>query len=258
MFEVFTAVLWLALIYLPGVVVKRWVMFHLHALGVLLLGNDYRATWLRFLVLAPGVLLHEASHWLTAKLLMVPTGKFSVWPSQMTARGGKIQVTMGYVMLGRSDVFRRSLIGAAPFFFGTLAIVLLAGYGFRQAIGPVLLPVPRIVAVFTHLPDLFRVPDAWFWLYLVFSVSNSLTPSESDRRGWFAVTMYLLVLAAVVVLVRGTPQVTPELVAWLQRGLDVLLFAFSLTLAVDVVIGVVIYLLYQLMSRVRGQRVYLR
>ena len=258
MFEVFTAVLWLTLIYLPGVVVKRWVMFHLHAVGVLLLGNDYRAIWLRFLVLAPGILLHEASHWLTAKLLLVPTGKFSLGPSRIVSRGRQVQVVMGSVMVGRSDAFRSSLIGAAPFFFGTVAIVLLAGYGFRQAIGPVLLPIPRITAVFTHLPDLFRVPDAWFWLYLVFSVSNSLIPSESDRRGWFAVTMYLVVLAAVVILVRGTPQVTPEMAAWLQRGLDVLLFAFSLTLAVDLVVGVVIYILYQLISRVRGQRVYFR
>ena len=258
MFEVFTAVLWLALIYVPGVVVKRWVMFHLHAVGVLLLGNDYRAIWLRFLVLAPGILLHEASHWLTAKLLLVPTGKFSLGPSRIVSRGRQVQVVMGSVMVGRSDAFRSSLIGAAPFFFGTVAIVLLAGYGFRQAIGPVMLPIPRITAVFTHLPDLFRVPDAWFWLYLVFSVSNSLIPSESDRRGWFAVTMYLVVLAAVVILVRGTPQVTPEMAAWLQRGLDVLLFAFSLTLAVDLVVGVVIYILYQLISRVRGQRVYFR
>ncbi len=258
MFEVFTAVLWLTLIYLPGVVVKRWVMFHLHAVGVLLLGNDYRAIWLRFLVLAPGILLHEASHWLTAKLLLVPTGKFSLGPSQTVSRGRQVQVTMGYVMVGRSDVFRGSLIGAAPFFFGTLAILLLANRGFGQAIGATAAPIPRIIGVFTHLPDLFHVPDAWFWLYLVFSVSNSLLPSESDRRGWFAVTMYMLVLGAVVVLVRGAPQVTPEMIGWLRRGLDVLLFAFSLTLAVDVVVGVVVYILYQLISRVRGQRVYFR
>ncbi|MCW5850855.1 MAG: hypothetical protein KIT87_12340 [Anaerolineae bacterium] len=259
MFDVFTAVLWLALIYLPGVVVKRWGMFHLHAVGVLLLGNDYRAIWLRFLVLAPGILLHEASHWLTAKLLLVPTGKFSLGPSRIVSRGRQVQVVMGSVMVGRSDAFRSSLIGAAPFFFGTLAIVLLANRGFGQAIGAVPPPpTTRIIGVFTHLSTLFQVKDAWFWLYLVFSVSNSLMPSESDRRGWFAVTMYLLVLAAVVVLVQGTLQVTPEMITWLQRGLDVLLFAFSLTLAVDIMVGVVVYILYQLISRVRGQRVYFR
>lgn len=229
-------------------ILKRWVMLYLHAFGVLVFGSDYRAIWLRFLILAPGIFLHELSHWLTAKLLFVPTGKFSLGPSQTVSRGRQMQVTMGYVMIGRSDPLRGSLIGAAPFFFGTLAIVAIAGYGFRQALGPVALPTERIIGVFSHLPALFRVPDAWLWLYLVFSVSNSLMPSESDRRAWASVLFYTLVIGALAVFITGARQVPPEAVMLTQRGLDILLFAFSLTLAVDLMIGVVIYAAYRLIS----------
>ncbi len=257
-FDLWLAVFWLTGIMLLGAVIKRWVMLYLHAVGFLLLGSDYRAIWLRFIVLAPGIFLHELSHWLTAKLLFVPTGKFSLGPSQTVSRGRHVQVTMGYVMIGRSDPVRSTLIGAAPFFFGTLAVLAVAWYGFGQALGDVVPPTTRMAQVVTHLPDLFRVPDAWLWLYLVFSVSNSLTPSESDRRGWLATLLYAIALGALVILFTGTREVPADVLPLAQRILDVLLFAFTLTLAIDVLMGALIYVLYQLISRAQGRRITFR
>lgn len=258
MLELGTSIVWLGLLMIPVTLLKRWVMMHIHALGVITLGNDYRAIWLRFIVLAPGIVLHEFSHWLTAQLLFVPTGDFSVGPSRTVTRGKQMQVTMGYVMINKADPIRSSLIGVAPFVFGTLAIVLIAGFGFRQVLNLDATPTAIIAGVVTHFPDLLRVPDAWLWLYLTFSVSNSLMPSASDRREWVSAALYLVALATVVVVVTGARQAPPELLTITRRGLDTLLFAFSLTLVVDLVMGAVIYLLYELISRITRRRVHFR
>lgn len=258
MLDLWTSILWLGFLMVPVTLLKRWVMVHLHALGVITLGSDYRAIWLRFIVLAPGIFLHEFSHWITARLLFVPTGKFSLGPSRTVTRGRQVQVTMGYVMIGQTDPIRASLIGVAPFVFGTIAIVLIGAFGFRQALAVDLPPTGIITGVVTHLGDLLRVPDAWLWLYLTFSISNSLMPSASDRRDWWAAALYLIALAVIVVVLTGIRQPPPELLAAVRRVLDTLLFAFTLTLVIDLIIGVVIYLLYLIISRLTGRRVYFR
>lgn len=262
MFELWTAVLWLILLLIPVTLLKRWVKIQLNRLGLTLLGtnneeqNVQRMGWLTFLVLGPGVFLHELSHWLTAKLLLVRTGAFHLGPKVIKKNGAPIGWTLGYVEVGPYDPFRGSLIGVAPFVFGTLSILALAAIGFGQAIGPLLPPTTRIAQVFTRLPDLLGVADVWFWLYLVFSVSNSLIPSESDRREWKPALLYLILAFGFLVGLRGIPQASGEFITLIQRGLDALLFVFSLTLAVDLIVGMTIYVLYFVVSFFNRPRLY--
>ena len=255
MTDLWTAMFVLGVLLFLVFAVKQWVMRRLQGLGLLALGTPERAIWLRFLILAPGIFLHEFSHWLTAKLLDVATGKFSLGPSDFKRRGNRVQVTMGYVMVGRSDPFRASLIGAAPFVFGTVAILLLASFGFHQSLGDWLPALVRLRQMVTALPTLFAVADVWLWVYLVFSVSNSMMPSESDRRGWLEVAIYIGILAAIVFLLVGIPRIPEGAVVWAQRALDYLTFAFALTLIVDVIMGVVIWLLLLIIGFFTHQRI---
>lgn len=255
MLDIFVQLFWLALLMAPGALLKRWVSLYLHALGFIVFGTNERAIWLRFLVMAPGIFLHELSHWLTAKLLLVRTKGFSLGPQKGPRKG---MVTMGSVQIVGAGPIRGSLIGLAPFVFGTIVIVLLAEIGFRQALGPIRPPIERLTLVLTRLPELFRVQDAWLWMYLVFSVGNSLMPSESDRREWGTVLLWLAAIAVIGVLIVGVPQIPNEVLAGLGRVLDALLFAFCLTLIVDVVIGVSIFLLYQAISLLTGKQVRFR
>ena len=72
---------------------QRWIHAHLHGLSLLLTGKPERAVYIYALVLFPGVLLHELSHWLAATLLGVRAGRFSVMPRHRP--DGTIQ--LGYV-----------------------------------------------------------------------------------------------------------------------------------------------------------------
>ncbi|HEX9028794.1 MAG TPA: hypothetical protein VF823_06440, partial [Anaerolineales bacterium] len=66
------------------------------------------------LLFLPGVILHEASHYVVARLLRVRTGRVSLLPR--TLPNGRLQ--LGFVETASSDWLRDTLIGAAPLFSG--------------------------------------------------------------------------------------------------------------------------------------------
>ncbi|GAF95383.1 unnamed protein product, partial [marine sediment metagenome] len=82
MFGNWTPLIWLVISLVPLFFMKRWINRHIQGLGLLLMGDNETATLLYFVLLLPGILIHELSHWLAAKLLGVRTGKISLWPSR--------------------------------------------------------------------------------------------------------------------------------------------------------------------------------
>jgi hypothetical protein len=66
----------------------------------------------------PGTVIHELAHFLMAGMLLVPVGHMEFWP--------KIEgdhVKLGSVSVAQTDIFRRFLIGSAPFLFGTTLLL---------------------------------------------------------------------------------------------------------------------------------------
>ena len=74
-----------------------------------------------FLIYLPGILIHEASHWLIARILGLKTSKFRVWP--------KFYAQLHRI--GECDSFASggalwdSLVGLAPLLVGSALIVLI-------------------------------------------------------------------------------------------------------------------------------------
>src|SRR3990170_5216778 len=74
------------------------------------------------LLFFPGVLLHETSHYLAARLLGVKTGRFSLLPQPLP--DGRLR--LGFVETTGTDLLRDALIGVAPLVAGG-AFVIYAG-----------------------------------------------------------------------------------------------------------------------------------
>src|SRR5574342_762275 len=122
---------WLLAELAPLVFLERWIHRHLQGVWLLILRDADLALIVYSLVMLPGVILHEGSHWLMATLLLVRTGHFSVVPERMP--DGTLR--LGYVETAKVDFIREALIGAAPLVFGS-AVIMLVGYG-RLGMGPV-------------------------------------------------------------------------------------------------------------------------
>jgi len=100
----------------------------------------------------------------------------------------------GSVKVGRSDPIRESWIGIAPFIGGTVAILLLASWQFGVELQPAL----SLGLILDTMASSLQAPDALLWLYLLFSISNAMLPSESDRQPWLSALLFLGVVAAIV------------------------------------------------------------
>jgi hypothetical protein len=224
-----SSLFWLIITFLLMYPLKRWITAHVQGVAFLLTGNPQVAMWLFWAMFLPGTLLHEVSHWLTAFLLGVQTGRFTLWPN--LKKGGELQ--MGSVQVELSDPFRHSLIGLAPLIFGTAAVLLigqgwlgLSRLGEALASGDLELLVEALI-------KLFLVPDVWLWLYLIFAISNAMLPSASDRESWRAVFIYLGLTLLLAVGLGLNPRLSPDLQALGLIIVTYLLAAFVITIAVD-------------------------
>ncbi len=251
MFSHWTPLIWLAATLAPLFFMKRWINRHVQGLGLLLVGDNEAAMFLYFVLLLPGILIHELSHWLSAKLLGVRTGKISLWPSK--GRGN--QMRMGSVRVARTDPFRSSLIGVAPLISGSFAILIIGQLilGLR-GLEEVLLS-GEWERIGESLWASLKVPDFWLWLYLIFAISNAMLPSETDREPWRPVLLFVGLVALLFYLTGWVRQI-PEVVATASlTGLSYLAYAFSLTVVVDAVFITVFFVFEELVSRLTGKRV---
>jgi hypothetical protein len=237
----------LAATLLPLLWAKRWTTHSLQELSVRWVGDRDVALVVYFVLVLPGVVLHELSHWATAKLLGVRVSGISLGP--VRKRGNR--VSLGSVRVGRVDVVRGTLIGLAPLLAASAAISLIGTL--VLGVDELLASAPRggLELVAAGVRQILDVPDVWLWLYLIFAVSNAMLPSESDMWAVRPLLAFLGLAAAVVVVVSGVPSVSPEVVAAAGVGAAFLASAFGLTLAANVVFGAVIGLLLWITRRLQ-------
>lgn len=146
------------------------------------------------LLFLPGVMVHELSHFLMAKILGVRTGRISVVPKILDEK----RTRLGYVEIYPSDWLRESLIGLAPFISGLALIYFLATYFLKFTL---LSPTELTGLWYNIVPfakSLAGVNDLLLWIYLLFTISTTMMPSESDRDAWTPmIVLVILALGAI-------------------------------------------------------------
>lgn len=240
--------LWLLLVLGPLLFLQRWL--HREIQGVFLLIThrvDITMTLFSILFL-PGVLLHELSHFLVARLLGVRTGHLSVIPRP--SENGNIQ--LGYVETARSDILRDAIIGAAPLLAGS-SFVAFAGL-FRLhlnlfQLGGNMLDLKFLVETFEVI---YNSPDFWLWFYLIFTVSSTMMPSESDRRAWLPLAVLVLILLGIALFIGIDPFLLDNLRSVLNFAVKSLIFVLGISVAVHIILLPPIWIVRRLLERMTG------
>jgi hypothetical protein len=227
----------------------RLVHVGLQELFLLLTGDASIAVYLFQILMLPGVVLHELSHYLTAKLLGVRVRSISLKPN---VSNGKVQ--MGAVSMNRPDFVRGVLIGIAPLLSGTAAILLIGYHVFDVNAVIEAAQNGGITGVAAAVRSVFEVNDAWIWLYLLFVFGNAMLPSESDRESVWPMLALLGIILTVAALAGFGPEVFSGLSKALQASLSVIVVAFSITLFVDAIFAIIIWLLRGVVAYVSGRR----
>jgi hypothetical protein len=247
----FNGLIWLLILLGPFFILQRRLHIEIQATFLLLTHRVDISLVLFSILFLPGVLLHEVSHYLTARMLGVRTGGISLFPHPLD--DGRLQ--MGYVETAKTDILRDALIGLAP---------LLAGGIFVAYVGLIRL---GLVALWERITTgatsdwyegvayLVARPDFWIWFYLLFVVSSTMMPSRSDRRAWLPVLLIWAVILALSLLAGAGPWIFENLAPYVYQALGAVAIVLGISLAVHLVLVVPFYLLRKVLERLTGYRV---
>jgi hypothetical protein len=246
--------LWAAVTLLCLLFMQRWIHAHLHGVSLLLVGRAEWAVVVYAVVLFPGVLLHEASHWLAATLLGVRTGGVSLLPRRQS--DGTLQ--LGYVEYykGRTlGPLRESLIGAAPLAAGTLVIWLIGRHVFSVTSLADAIRSGDVNVLVEAMTQLLATPNFLVWLYLIFAVGNAMMPSRSDRHAWPAFVIIMSVVALIIGFLGHNLALLDNIARPVAVFFGYLGTAFSIVIAVDLLCMAIIALAEWVLGRLRGASV---
>jgi hypothetical protein len=243
--------LWLVLLVAPLLFLQRSLHREIQAVFLLLTRQPEIAVALFSLLFLPGVLLHETSHYLMARLLGVHTGRFSVLPQKM--EDGRLQ--LGFVETAATDFFRDALIGAAPLITGG-SFVVFAGLS-RMGLNTLWdsLAGGQSSAFIIVLTSLTERPDFWLWFYLAFTVSSTMLPSASDRRAWLPLFLVILILLGLTLLAGAGPWLFAHLAPALNSALRAIAIVFGITALLHLILLPPTWLVRKLISRLVGYQV---
>ena len=239
---------WFMFMLVPLIFLQRLLHREIQAV-FLILSRDARVTMTIFqLIFLPGVFLHESSHFLMAKILGVPTGRFSILPRPLP--NGRLQ--LGYVETARSDIIRDSLIGGAPLITGTICVAYIAFYHMDMQILLDVLRQGQLHLFWMGVRALPTVQDFYLWFYLAFAVSSTMMPSESDRHAWLELVIAVGVLFSLILLIGAGPWMWNNLAPLLSNFLTSVAVIFGLSAFIHVVLVLPTALVHKLLARATG------
>jgi len=245
----FTGLLAFLLMLAPLIAFQRVLHREIQIVLYIASGGNPRFTMTVFSILFfPGVILHEFSHFIMAKLLFVRTRGFSVIPKMMPEG----YLRMGYVEVAETDIVRDSLIGAAPLILGNLVVAYIAIYRMH------LIPLWDVLrhgqmGLFwlgvTLLPD---VKDFALWFYLTFAVSSTMLPSQSDRHAWLPLGFSVGILFSLALFAGAGSWMMTHLAPPLNAFLRSVATLFGLSAAVHGLLILPVMLIHKLLARWLG------
>ena len=248
MVEQFAGFLWFVLMLAPLIFLQRRLHKEIQAIFLILTRDATLTMGIFSFIFLPGVFLHELSHFVMAKILRVPTGRFSILPRALP--DGHLQ--LGYVETARADILRDSLIGAAPLIAGTVVVAYVAIYRLDMRILWDTLRNGQFNLFLMGLRDLPRVSDFYLWFYLTFAVSSTMTPSESDRHAWLDLTLAVVILFAIILLFGAGPWMLDNVVPAVSAFLSSVAVIFGLSAAVHAILVLPTALIHKLLARITG------
>ena len=200
-------------------------------------GSEELAMVILFLVYLPGILIHEASHWLAARALGLKASRFRVWP-----KFSRDSIGFGSVHVASGGPVADSLVGLAPLLAGSALIVVIGVRVFDTGTLAFAWRTGKLLDGLSFMADgLVHRPDSLWWSYLLFATANAMMPSASDRAPLKSLGIYLFIAGALFLLVDQTGRNVVLLLGFLVGPFQLLTGAFLFVAAIDLVIFLLLF-----------------
>jgi hypothetical protein len=228
--DLLTPWLMLAGVIIPLVYVEKWIHAHLYGVGWLMTNDKKSATALYYVLLFPGVLVHEFTQYLIAGALNVKIKRVIAWP-QAQADG---TLRLDFVQIKNASRIQAAIIGAAPLFTGLALVWLISSQllsldNVVNAIG-----TGNLDTVGTTLRDAASAPDFLLWIYVIFTISNAMFPTPADRQGWPLLVGVFVVGIGFLVLIGVGDVLMETFTGPVAHGVNRLTTAFATVLIAEI------------------------
>lgn len=226
-----------------------WLHQHIFKVGWLVTKQYQTTTILYYAFFLPGIIINQAVFWLGAGLLNVSAERSISWPEKQEIG----ELKLDFIRLSKNvGAVRFAIISTIPLLVGMAAVWHIANN---------ILNMPLIWAEVNRgslgageaLTRLTTAPDFWIWIYLAFSISNTMMPNFANLRGWRIILGIIGVLiVAVYALGAGDQIIMNNLRGPVTDALNSLSTIFAITIAINLFVVSVLGTIEAIIERITG------
>jgi hypothetical protein len=229
---------------------RRWLQQHVFKVGWLLTKNIRTTTILFYTLFLPGVILYEFTYWMMAGILNVRAERALAWPDAQQVA----ELRLNFIRLGRNvGGLRLALINLAPFLIGTLVIWWAAFNVLQIDDAWTILQLEGLRGVGDAVTRLFSAPDVFLWVYILFSVGNTMMPRWSDLKGARILLVIVgIVFGALLLLGVADDFINNGLLIPFNNALTYISTVFVTVIIVNVIMTAILGSIEALIERITG------
>lgn len=227
-----------------------WLHQHIFKVGWLVTKQYQTTTILYYAFFLPGILINQVIYWAAAGFLNVRAERSIVWPEKQEIG----ELKLSFVRIAKdAGPLRLAAIASAPLVAGMLAV-------WHIAVNVLAIPAKLNTVqnglqgdLSANLAYLTSAPDFWLWLYLAFTISNTMMPNFALLRGWRVIILAMgIIVAALFLLGVGNQVILSNLQTPVTMALNSLSTLFAIIIGIDVFVLTVLGTLEAVIERITG------
>lgn len=230
---------------------ERWLHRHIFKVGWLLTRDFNTTTLLYYTFFLPGIVVNQFVRWLVAGLLDVRADAAIGLPQKQEI--GELNLNFVQINTRGISSLKLAIIKITPFVAGLILVLLIAEHIFdiREVAGS--FQNGTTESVTESLRQMLSTTDFWLWTYILFTISNTMTPDFSLIRNY---TRFLFVafVALVILLALGVGQaVVDDLLSGpITDGMNLLSTAFVVIIILNFLGVVVLAIIENIVEYITG------